>query len=152
MLHSVHWMYGQLGRWLRWSACDVGEPTEGSENELWHRWQKGWRMNRAYPPTFPSLNLHHSSFSKPSATLLTSQLILQPFYCFTYITVYSPTLPLLHLRHSSFSNPSIASPMSQLILQPFFHFSYITWRAAHVILLSLLSLFRFKIQNYQIFV
>ena len=43
----------------------------------------------------------------------TSQLIVQPFRCFTYVTAHSPTLPLLHLRHSSFSNPSFASPTSQ---------------------------------------
>ena len=86
-----------------------------------------------------------------SIALPTSQLILQPFHCFTYITAYSPTLPLLYLHHSSFSNPSIASPTSQLILQPFRHFTYVTghsptllslllphrtftyvtWRAAH---------------------
>ena len=50
------------------------------------------------------------SFSKLSVTSPTSQLILQPFPRFTYVTTYSPTLPLLHLRHSSFSNPSFASP------------------------------------------
>ena len=44
-----------------------------------------------------------------------SQLILQPFCRFTYITAHSPTLPLLHLRHSSFSNPSFASPTSQAL-------------------------------------
>ena len=38
-----------------------------------------------------------------------SQLILQPFRRFTYVTAHSPILPLLHLRHSSFSNPSLAS-------------------------------------------
>ena len=43
----------------------------------------------------------------------TSQLILQPFPRFTYITAHSPTLPLLHLHHSSFFNPSFASPTSQ---------------------------------------
>ena len=52
----------------------------------------------------------------------TSQPILQPFLCFTYITAHSPTLPLLHLHNSSFSNHSIASPTSQLILQPFHYF------------------------------
>ena len=41
----------------------------------------------------------------------TSQLILQPFRRFTYITAHSTTLPLLHLRHK--------------------HFIYVTWRAAH---------------------
>ena len=53
------------------------------------------------------------SFSKLSVTSPTSQLILQPFPRFTYVTVHSPTLPLLHLRHSSFSNRYFASPTSQ---------------------------------------
>ena len=53
-----------------------------------------------------SLYLRHSSFSNPSIALPTSQLILQPFRRFTYVTARSPTLPLLFLRHSSFSNPS----------------------------------------------
>ena len=55
-----------------------------------------------------------------------TELILQPFRHFSYITAHSPTLPSLYLCHSSFSNVSIASPTSQLILQPFFCFSYIT--------------------------
>ena len=50
-----------------------------------------------------------------SATSATSQLILQPFRRFTYVTAHSPTLPLLHLRHSSFSNHSFSSPTSQAI-------------------------------------
>ena len=70
----------------------------------------------AHSPTFPSLHLRHSSFSNPSVTSPTSQLILQPFRCFTYVTAHSSTLPLLHLRHSSFSNPSCASPTSQALL------------------------------------
>ena len=45
----------------------------------------------------------------------TSQLILQPFRPFTYVTAHSPTFPLLHLRHSSFSNPCFASPTSQAL-------------------------------------
>ena len=81
-------------------------------------------MNSAHSPSFPSLHLHHSSFSNPSITLPTSQLILQPFHCFTYITAHSPTLPSLYQHHSSFSNPSLkhyyyfysfASPMSQAL-------------------------------------
>ena len=67
-----------------------------------------------------------SSFSNLSATSPTSQLIVQSFHCFTYITAHSPTLPLLQLRHNSFSNPSVASPTSQFILQPLFRFSYVT--------------------------
>ena len=99
-----------------------------------------------WAPTFPSLHLHHNSFSNPSIALRTSQLILQPFCCFTYktdhspilvasptsqlililqtfrhftyVTTHSPTLPSLHLCNSSFSNPSVALPTSQPILQP----------------------------------
>ena len=56
-----------------------------------------------------------SSFSNLSVTSPTSQLILQPFRRFTYVTPYSPTLPLLHLLHSSFSNPSFAAPKSQAL-------------------------------------
>ena len=56
-----------------------------------------------------------SSFSKLSDASPTSQLILQPFHRFTYITAHSPTLPLLHLCHSSFSNSSFASPTSQAL-------------------------------------
>ena len=50
-----------------------------------------------------------------SGTSHTSQLILQPFRQFTYVTTHSPTLPLLHLRHSSFSNSSFASCTSQAL-------------------------------------
>ena len=73
-------------------SCDIGKATEG---------------------------LELCSFSNPPVTSPTSQLILQPFRRFTYVTVHSPTLPLLHLRHNLFSNPSAALPTSQLIFQPF---------------------------------
>ena len=90
-------------------SCDVCVVTERLENELCYDY-----------------NYELCSFSN-----LTSQLILQPFRRFTYVTAHSPTLPLLHLRHSSFSNPSFASPTSQalhllLILEPFRHFTYVT--------------------------
>ena len=82
----------------------------------------------AHSPTFPSLYVHHSTFSNPSVALPTSQLILQPFHCFTYraelilqafccftyITAHSPTLLLLHLHHSSFSNLSFSSTSQTL--------------------------------------
>ena len=80
----------------------------------------------AYSATLSLLHLRHSSFSNPSIALPMSQLILQPFHCFTYATTHSPTLPSLYLRHSSFSKPSVALPTLQLILQPFFRFSYVT--------------------------
>ena len=65
----------------------------------------------AHSPTFPSLHLRHSSFSNPSVTLATWQLIFQPFRYFTYVTAHSPTHLLLLLRHRLFT--------------------YVTWRAAH---------------------
>ena len=68
-------------------------------------------MSRAHSPSFPSLHLRHSSFSNPSLALPTSQLILQPFRSFTYVTAHSPTLLSLLLRHRIFT--------------------YVTWRAAH---------------------
>ena len=58
-----------------------------------------------------------SSFSNLSVTSPTSQLILQSFRRFTYVTARSPTLQLLYLRHSSFSNPSFASPSQALHLR-----------------------------------
>ena len=117
-------------------------------------------MSSAHSPTFPSLHLRHNSFSYSSVALPTSQLIadnlsvtspssqliLQIFRRFTYVTAHcrmsrahSPTFPSLHLRHNSFSNssvalptsqfilqPFVASPTTQLILQPFFRFYYLT--------------------------
>ena len=58
-----------------------------------------------------------SSAHSPTFTVAspTSQLILQPFRRFTYVTAPSPTLPLHHLRYGSFSNPSFASPTSQAL-------------------------------------
>ena len=58
--------------------------------------------NEAEPrsPTLTSLHLRHSSFSNPSAASPTSQLVLQPFRCFTYVidtSLTSPGEPLMHL-------------------------------------------------------
>ena len=49
-------------------SCDVGEVTESLENE-------------------------HSSFSNPSVASPTSQLILQTFFRFSYVTGSSPGEP-----------------------------------------------------------
>ena len=46
----------------------------------------------ALSPTLPSLYVRHSSFSNPSVASPTSQLILQPFFRFSYVTGF-------HLRH-----------------------------------------------------
>ena len=124
------------GRWHKWRACDIGEVMKRLENEQSYiQWTRAHSptlpllhlhhssfsnlsvalptsqlMSRAHSPTFPSLHLHHSSSSNPSVTLPMSQLILQPFRCFTYITVHSPTLLSLLLCHKLFT--------------------YVTWRAA----------------------
>ena len=77
-------------------SCDVRKVTEALENELC----------RAHSPTLPSLHLRHSSFSNSSVAYLrhrsfsnpsvaspTSQLILQPFFRFFYVTGSSLTSP-----------------------------------------------------------
>ena len=79
-------------------SCDVGEVMERLENELCYDY-----------------NYELCSISNRSVTSPTSQLILQPFRRFTYVTPHSPTLPLLHQRHSSFSNPSFASATPQAL-------------------------------------
>ena len=106
------------------------------------------RHNSIY--NLPLHHLRHSSFYNPSVALPTSQLNLQPFRFFTYVTAHSSTLPslylrhnsiynlpLLHLRHSSFYNPSVALPTSQLNLQPFRRFTYVTAQSPTLPLLLL---------------
>ena len=85
-------------RGLETMSCDVGEVTDRLKNELCYDY-----------------NYELYSFSNLSVTSPTSQLILQPFRRFTYVTVHYLTLPLLHLRHSSFSSPSFASPTSHAL-------------------------------------
>ena len=104
-----------------------GSPGDVSEEPVTHeKRKKGWRMSRDVG--------EQSSFSNLSVTSPTSQLILQPFRRFTYVTAHSAALPSLYLRHTSFSNQSVASPTSQLILQPFFRFSYVRMNRALLIL------------------
>ena len=67
----------------------------------------------AHSPTLPSLYPRHSSFSNTSVASPTSQLILHPFRCFTYVTAHSTTLLSLLLRHMLFT--------------------YVSWRAADVV-------------------
>ena len=68
----------RLARWRKWRASDVGE-AKGLENELWS-----------------------SSFSKSSVASPTSQLILQPFFRFYYVTGTSLTSPGETPRNWSF--------------------------------------------------
>ena len=103
-------------------SCDVGEVTESLENqnELWRSWSD-WKLGEWAELIviviaelilhIRSLHLRHSSFSNPSLALPTSQLILQPFRCFTYVTAHSATLPSPLLRHRIFT--------------------YVTWRSSH---------------------
>ena len=89
------------------SPGNVGEVTEGLENELWHRWSdvRVEEWDSAVASTMSQLILqpirrfsYVNSFYNPSVASTTSQLILQPFRRFTYV--------------SSFYNPSVASPTS----------------------------------------
>ena len=87
-----------------------GSPGDVNEEPVTEKKQKkAWR---AHSPTFLSLHPRYSSISNPSVALPTSQLILQPFRCFTYDTGHSPTLLSLLLRHRLFT--------------------YVTRRAVHV--------------------
>ena len=100
-------------------CCDVADVTERLENELceWAvtlvKQRKGWRMSCDVGKATESLENELCSFSKLLVSSPTSQLILQPFRRFTYVTVHSPSLPLLYLRRNSFSITSFASPTSQ---------------------------------------
>ena len=62
--------------WLGNMGCDVGEATESLENELCYDY-----------------NYELRSFSNPSVASPTSQLILQPFCRFSYVTGFSLTSP-----------------------------------------------------------
>ena len=91
---------------------ELGTPVRNVRRE--HGRFAGWRKwSSANSPSFPSLHVRHSSFSNPSVASPTSQLILQPLRCFTYVTAHFPTILSLLLRHSSFSNHSFDSPTSQ---------------------------------------
>ena len=50
-------------------------------------------MSSAHSPIFLSLHLRHNSFFNPSVALPTSQLILQPFFRFSYVAGSSLTAP-----------------------------------------------------------
>ena len=77
-------------------SCDVGKAIEALENKLWHIWSD-WKVGEwaefshftyitAHSPTLPSIYLCHSSFSNTSVASPTSQLILQTFFRFSYVT------------------------------------------------------------------
>ena len=105
-------------------SYDVGKAAEGLENELWRRLRlilqplHRFTYVTAHSPILPPLYPRQSSFSNPSAALPTSQLILQPFRCFTYVIGTSRTSQLILKPFRRFTyvtghNPSVASPTSQ---------------------------------------
>ena len=112
LLHPVYQMrpLPSIGGWI-WFLISYSSPID-TRGRMWSKFS---HMSSDHSPTFPSLHPRHSSFSNPSVTSPTSQLILQPFRRFTYVTAHSPTPPLLHLRHSSFFNPSFAFPTLQAL-------------------------------------
>ena len=68
-------------------SCDVGE-AELNLQPLRH-----FTYVVALSPTLPSLYLCHSSFSNSSVASPMSQLIVQPFFLFSYVTGSSLTSP-----------------------------------------------------------
>ena len=69
-------------------SCNVGEVTERLKQPCRH-----FTYVTVHSPTLPSFYLRHSSCSNPSVASPTSQLILQPFFRFSYITGSSFTPP-----------------------------------------------------------
>ena len=99
-------------------SCVVGQETERLEND-------------------------QSSFSNLSVYSPTSQLILQPFFYFSYVTGSSLNVTWV----CSFSNLSITSPTPQLIPQSFCCFTYDT---AHSPILPLLHLRHSSFSNLSV--
>ena len=91
--------------------CDVGEATEGVGGG-----------GSAHSPTLSLLHLHHSSFSSlanSSVTSCTSQLIIQPFCHFTYITCTSPMSPGELPMSQTPQNQILDTPLGiRVILRP----------------------------------
>ena len=87
-------------------SFDIGEVTEGVGGG-----------GSAHSPILPLLHLPHSLFSSlanPSVASSMSQLIIQPFSCFTYITAHSPTLLSLYLHRMHFITSPGELPMPPL--------------------------------------
>ena len=102
-IHKRHCIQYSTGRFGRFSSENCSCLCNCHSRDVSKHMAR--TLISAQSPSFLSFQLHHSSFSNPSLALPMSQLILQPFRCFTYV-----------------------------ILWPFFRFSYVTyvtWRAAH---------------------
>ena len=66
---------------------------------------QSFHLHHTHSPTLPSLYLHHRSFSNPSVASPTSQLILQPLFCFFYITGFSLTSTGKPPMHHNYPKP-----------------------------------------------
>ena len=81
--------------------------------------RKGWKMSCDVGKATKRLE---SELSNPSVVSPTSQLILQPFFRFSYVTGSSLTLP----SELPIIKIKIITGQLELILQPFRHFTYVT--------------------------
>ena len=108
----------------KWRARGIGEAKEGLENKLWRRLSNG--RVREWAVTYIKRRKSWKMSCDIGEASPTSQLILQPFRRFIYVTAHSTALPLLHLvtAHS----PAFLSLLLRHRL-----FTYVTWRAAHVV-------------------
>ena len=89
---------------LSWSLIQGSSPCPCVVKKVCMWYRVNSLSREVVTPTFPPLYLRHSSFSNRFVASPTSQLILQPFRCFTYVTVQSTTLLSLLLRHRLFTN------------------------------------------------
>ena len=83
----------RLARWIKWWACDEGESF------------RHFTYITTHSPTLPTLYVRHSSLSNPSVASPTSQLILQPFFRYPYVTsssLNSPGEPHMIFFHNTF--------------------------------------------------
>ena len=102
-------------------SCDVGKATEvlENQNELWRRWSC-WSLENelCYDYNYELCSFSNHSVASPMSQLILQPfrrftyvtLILQPFRCFTYVAARSTTLPLLQLCHRHFTYVIAHSP------------------------------------------
>ena len=108
----------------------------GASVLLLHDWPALGQVRASFSNPYIT-SLHHSSFSNPPAALTMSQLILQPFHCFTYIIGTSPTSKLILQLFCCFTYITAHSTTLPLLQLSHRHFTYVT---GHSITLPLLHL------------
>ena len=70
--------------------------------------------------------VHRHSHSRAHSPTFPSQLIPQPFRCFTYVTAHSPTLLSLLLRYRLFAYVTWRAAHGPFMIQRFRHLTYVT--------------------------